>query len=163
GIESERGGICCPIGCSKCGGKQCVSDGPDLPRGSCCGYRIRENGEYCDDTKEAPCIIGKPPVEPPVGAPVAAPVAAPYAAPVAAPYAAPVAAPAACHVPGATYGDNKCDQELNNAECDYDGGDCCFCTCDGDVHGNKCDKLKWYYCKDPDYKVEREDKDQWDV
>jgi hypothetical protein len=30
-------------------------------------------------------------------------------------------------------GDGWCDEENNNAYCNYDGGDCCDSTCDGDV------------------------------
>ena len=33
------------------------------------------------------------------------------------------------------YKDGRCDQELNNAECGYDGGDCCF----GEKRRSKCD------------------------
>ncbi len=45
-------------------------------------------------------------------------------------------------------GDGYCDPDLNNAECNYDGGDCCSCTCeqpwDDDFGCSGVD------CKDPD-------------
>ena len=31
------------------------------------------------------------------------------------------------------YKDGRCDQELNNAECGYDGGDCCLNFCDSNM------------------------------
>jgi len=46
-------------------------------------------------------------------------------------------------------GDNVCDDNNNNAGCNYDGGDCCVETVEGGVvieeHCDKC------YCKDPRY------------
>jgi len=41
-------------------------------------------------------------------------------------------------------GDNYCDDENNNEECEYDGGDCCNNTMDG--WDNYCDACE---CKDP--------------
>lgn len=46
--------------------------------------------------------------------------------------------------------DGICDSVNNNSACDYDGGDCCECTCQEDLdyecgmHGNG------YFCVDPD-------------
>ena len=56
------------------------------------------------------------------------------------------------------YKDGYCDRELNNPECQYDGGDCCgpkypfwdyYC-------GDACE------CLDPDYEgIEYEQYDEW--
>lgn len=46
-------------------------------------------------------------------------------------------------------GDGNCDSVNNNAACNYDGGDCCACTCvDGPEHS--CGPLFFYDCQDPD-------------
>ena len=44
-------------------------------------------------------------------------------------------------------GDGYCDDILNNKECEYDGGDCCECTCvDGPIY--PCG-FNWLQCEDP--------------
>ncbi|CAN0065887.1 unnamed protein product, partial [Ectocarpus fasciculatus] len=51
------------------------------------------------------------------------------------------------------YGDGYCSQQNNNAECGYDGGDCCVCTCqaqsDDDYYSWGCDP-DYMACIDPD-------------
>ncbi len=42
-------------------------------------------------------------------------------------------------------GDGFCEEEKNNPECGYDGGDCCVCSCSG----NAC-LLSVFDCLDPD-------------
>ncbi|CBJ33966.1 expressed unknown protein [Ectocarpus siliculosus] len=53
----------------------------------------------------------------------------------------------------ALYGDGYCTPPNNNAECGYDGGDCCECTCqtqsDDDYYSGRCDK-EYMACIDPD-------------
>ena len=41
-------------------------------------------------------------------------------------------------------GDGECNVENNNAECGYDGGDCCFCSCSGATCENNI-----FDCLDP--------------
>ena len=45
-------------------------------------------------------------------------------------------------------GDGFCADENNNASCDYDGGDCCGCTCDPDLPGAVCGS-SGFDCRDP--------------
>eukprot|EP00904_Undaria_pinnatifida_P003217 jgi/Undpi1/12897/HiC_scaffold_7.g02563.m1 len=45
-------------------------------------------------------------------------------------------------------GDGVCDTLNNNAECGYDGGDCCECTCIVDSL-YPCDEEQYYECLDP--------------
>ncbi|CAM9628235.1 unnamed protein product, partial [Ectocarpus sp. 12 AP-2014] len=65
GIEGIDGNgvVCCPLGCGQCGGAGCSRAGAanGLNAGSCCGGGIKYNGNYCDDTGEAPCIYGSAP------------------------------------------------------------------------------------------------------
>eukprot|EP00903_Cladosiphon_okamuranus_P008222 g7915.t1 len=42
-----------------------------------------------------------------------------------------------------------CDEELNTPECNYDGGDCCSCTC-VDKPNQECGRWGWFACIDPD-------------
>ncbi|CAN0581540.1 unnamed protein product, partial [Laminaria digitata] len=45
--------------------------------------------------------------------------------------------------------DGECDDENNNPSCDYDGGDCCGCTCGGDdIPGGVCGSFG-FDCRDP--------------
>ena len=44
--------------------------------------------------------------------------------------------------------DSYCDSDLNNAECGYDGGDCCRCTCRRYGYNSGCG-LYGYDCIDP--------------
>ncbi|CAN0436247.1 unnamed protein product [Pylaiella littoralis] len=46
-------------------------------------------------------------------------------------------------------GNGYCDQSNNNAECGYDGGDCCECTCE-DRPNQKCGQYGGYTCIDPE-------------
>merc|ERR1719491_801115 len=79
---------------------------------------------------------GTPPGPPTTAAPTAAPPVAPTAAPTATPTAAPTAAPPTtvttaappkdgCGSPSWA-NDQWCDDENNNADCNWDGGACCF-------------------------------------
>ncbi len=54
--------ICCPIGCNQCGGDGCSTSGAKAGLGwdECCGAGVKKSGKYCDDTGEAPCIVGGP-------------------------------------------------------------------------------------------------------
>ncbi|CAM9951375.1 unnamed protein product [Pylaiella littoralis] len=59
--------VCCTTGCSQCGGSGCDSAGTGLGAGDCCGKDIKAARVYCDDTNQAPCIIGSaPPTSTPV-------------------------------------------------------------------------------------------------
>ncbi|CAM9256384.1 unnamed protein product, partial [Ectocarpus sp. 12 AP-2014] len=62
GIDGN-GVVCCPLGCGQCGGRGCTNSGAaaDLGADSCCGGSIKASDEYCDETNEAPCIIGSRP------------------------------------------------------------------------------------------------------
>ena len=43
--------------------------------------------------------------------------------------------------------DGYCDNNNNNEECDYDGGDCCECTCNNGLENN-CG-ANGFFCRDP--------------
>ena len=45
-------------------------------------------------------------------------------------------------------GDGYCDSSNNNAECGWDGGDCCECTCEQGTAGHGCSN-SGFDCKDP--------------
>ena len=45
-------------------------------------------------------------------------------------------------------GDGWCDGDNNNAACDYDGGDCCECTCSEAAYYD-CGVNADYDCQDP--------------
>ena len=62
GIDGN-GVVCCPLGCGQCGGTGCNTSGAAAGLGadSCCGGSIKASDEYCDETNEAPCIIGSRP------------------------------------------------------------------------------------------------------
>ncbi|CAM9373608.1 unnamed protein product [Scytosiphon promiscuus] len=62
GIDGN-GVVCCPLECGQCGGSGCVTSGKDSGLGSdsCCGGGVKARDEYCDETGEAPCIIGSRP------------------------------------------------------------------------------------------------------
>ena len=42
--------------------------------------------------------------------------------------------------------DGQCDTRNNNADCDYDGGDCCECTCTEE----RCSTQLSFHCLDPE-------------
>ncbi|CAM9881125.1 unnamed protein product, partial [Laminaria digitata] len=44
-------------------------------------------------------------------------------------------------------GDGRCHGHLNTVECEYDGGDCCGCTCVDDI--NICGVSANFVCLDP--------------
>ncbi|CAN0021304.1 unnamed protein product, partial [Scytosiphon promiscuus] len=49
-------------------------------------------------------------------------------------------------------GDGWCDEDNNIAECNYDGGDCCECTCMSDVQRDDdwtCGRYSGFACIDP--------------
>lgn len=46
-----------------------------------------------------------------------------------------------------TIGDGKCNNVNNNEECQYDGGDCCMCTC---VQGVEDCSSNYFNCLNPD-------------
>ncbi|CAN0255216.1 unnamed protein product [Pylaiella littoralis] len=62
GIDGN-GVVCCPLGCGECGGSKCGKAGTAAGLGAdaCCGGAIKDSGVYCDDTYQAPCIIGSAP------------------------------------------------------------------------------------------------------
>ena len=51
--------VCCSTSCGTCGGSGCSR----RPGGasSCCGSGVKNSDKYCDETNEAPCIIGSRP------------------------------------------------------------------------------------------------------
>eukprot|EP00903_Cladosiphon_okamuranus_P014053 g13063.t1 len=53
-----------------------------------------------------------------------------------------------------TIGDGYCDPEQNTPECNYDGGDCCECTCESDEVWGCSAYRDWFVagfdCQDPD-------------
>ncbi|CAM9999229.1 unnamed protein product, partial [Ectocarpus sp. 12 AP-2014] len=54
GVENEMGTVCCPIECGDfCGGEECVINAL-----LCCSSSIIDSNVYCDESDEAPCIIG---------------------------------------------------------------------------------------------------------
>ncbi|CAM9215757.1 unnamed protein product [Pylaiella littoralis] len=99
--------VCCPLGCGKCGGDDCATfRAPDYGEFSCCPDTIIASGRMCSSPSigNAPCIINRYP-----------------------------------NCPGLHpwIGDGLCDSnpdikqyDLNNPECEYDGGDCCKCGCE---------------------------------
>ncbi|CBJ33670.1 Unsaturated glucuronyl hydrolase, family GH88 [Ectocarpus siliculosus] len=65
GVEGIDGNgvVCCPLECNECGGTGCTNSGRAAGLGSesCCGGGVKASGMYCDETNEAPCIIGSRP------------------------------------------------------------------------------------------------------
>ncbi|CAM9507739.1 unnamed protein product [Ectocarpus fasciculatus] len=63
GVGDANGVVCCPLGCDQCAGDGCLMAGADAGLGweSCCGEGIKASDVYCDETSEAPCIIGSRP------------------------------------------------------------------------------------------------------
>ncbi|CAM9219746.1 unnamed protein product [Scytosiphon promiscuus] len=61
GIEGIDGNgvVCCPIGCTQCGGADCALLGAatDLGSESCCLEDITASGILCSESGSAPCII----------------------------------------------------------------------------------------------------------
>ncbi|CAN0365704.1 unnamed protein product, partial [Pylaiella littoralis] len=56
GVDGN-GVVCCPSGCSQCGGSNCATAGDD-----CCGGPIKASGVYCGGgDNPAPCILGNDP------------------------------------------------------------------------------------------------------
>ena len=54
-----------------------------------------------------------------------------------------------CGVTAEYIGDSYCDSEANTAECGWDGGDCCECTCEKRDDRDWC--YTWYFdCQDPE-------------
>lgn len=47
-------------------------------------------------------------------------------------------------------GSGTCEEENNNADCQYDGGDCCRCTCFTQPPANTCAPENFDNCQDPD-------------
>ncbi|CAN0355754.1 unnamed protein product [Ascophyllum nodosum] len=60
-VGVERGTFCCALGCGTCGGTGCGEHGRDegLTAEDCCTSRISESGVYCENSGNAPCIIGE--------------------------------------------------------------------------------------------------------
>lgn len=52
------------------------------------------------------------------------------------------------------WGDGLCDGDLNSAECEYDGGDCCWCTCVDSYYS--CGDIG-YDCQDPSVNCQLDD------
>eukprot|EP00752_Nemacystus_decipiens_P018348 g16460.t1 len=63
-----------------------------------------------------------------------------------------------CGRPG-SIGDGFCDQENNKAECSYDGGDCCECTCmrQNSSDDRACTNDVGFACIDPDAPCSEDD------
>ncbi|CAM9859867.1 unnamed protein product [Pylaiella littoralis] len=107
GFEGELDGItvCCSLGCGQCGGANCdIQAFPNYGEEKCCIDTIIDSGNMCySPGATAPCIISLYPE---------------------------------CTGHHPWIGDGTCDDEpdslgdLNRVECDYDGGDCCKCTCE---------------------------------
>ncbi|CAM9578133.1 unnamed protein product, partial [Ectocarpus sp. 12 AP-2014] len=58
GIESSDGMVCCPVGCTMCGGSGCSTVGmPDYGAESCCSSDVLSTGASCSETEEAPCVL----------------------------------------------------------------------------------------------------------
>ena len=53
GVESSAGDVCCPVGCSECGGEKCQG------YGGCCEQKIHDDGVLCSDegVDAGPCIL----------------------------------------------------------------------------------------------------------
>ncbi|CAM9200961.1 unnamed protein product [Ectocarpus sp. 4 AP-2014] len=63
GVSDANSVVCCPMGCGQCAGDGCLTAGADAGLGweSCCGLGVKASDVYCDETNEAPCIIGSRP------------------------------------------------------------------------------------------------------
>lgn len=58
GSNAEGTRVCCPIGCTNCGGVLCRSRTPDgYDNGTCCVGYIVDNYGDCADIGVAPCVI----------------------------------------------------------------------------------------------------------
>ena len=62
-----------------------------------------------------------------------------------------------CNASASSIGNGWCDNDSNNAQCGWDGGDCCECSCavdsDDDNGWWRCGPYN-YDCKDPDAPIE---------
>ncbi|CAN0005306.1 unnamed protein product [Pylaiella littoralis] len=61
GMDGKEGsGVCCPSGCTQCGGDGCSSAGDEagLTESDCCQEAILQSNVFCEDTDSAPCILG---------------------------------------------------------------------------------------------------------
>ena len=57
--------------------------------------------------------------------------------------------PIGCGIPN-WYKDKWCDDENNNADCNWDGGDCCASTNDNSILYQYCSDEATCKCLDPD-------------
>ncbi|CAN0234513.1 unnamed protein product, partial [Ectocarpus sp. 13 AM-2016] len=58
GIESSDSMVCCPVGCTMCGGSGCSTVGmPDYGAESCCSSDVLSTGAWCSEKEEAPCVL----------------------------------------------------------------------------------------------------------
>ncbi|CAN0447149.1 unnamed protein product [Pylaiella littoralis] len=91
GIEgsNRNGDVCCPLGCTQCGGSNCEFAGSaaDLSRRQCCinGVLRWDGAGYCSETMTAPCKLNAPTPAPISPAPTPVPPPAPTLAPTPAP------------------------------------------------------------------------------
>ncbi|CAM9604115.1 unnamed protein product, partial [Ectocarpus sp. 12 AP-2014] len=95
GIESSDGAVCCPLGCTQCGGEGCSTVGlPEYGAESCCGSDVLSAGVSCSVSEEAPCALDETPTPEPTAAPATEmPAMAPTPGPVIDPTREPVMAP----------------------------------------------------------------------
>ncbi|CAN0186204.1 unnamed protein product, partial [Scytosiphon promiscuus] len=57
--ENDGGSVCCPVGCTQCGGTGCgsVGAGEGLGNTDCCINGVLNNQDFCSVTNAAPCVV----------------------------------------------------------------------------------------------------------
>ncbi|CAB1100464.1 unnamed protein product [Ectocarpus sp. CCAP 1310/34] len=139
GIESSDGAVCCPLGCTQCGGEGCSTVGlPEYGAESCCQSDVLSAGVSCSVSEEAPCVLDETPTpepnaapatEMPAMAPTPGPVMTPTAEPVMPPTAEPAMAPTAEPASG-----DVCSNGIPGIQ---SGITCCLAEC-GECGGPGC-------------------------
>lgn len=103
----------------------------------------------CGSDDETPAVNPTPgpiyvwPFLRPTASPVARPIQIPVVSPTPITASSPIAS--ACTWPEWYIGDGDCDDGTNNLECNWDGGDCCECTCQS-TESYQCPDFD---CRDP--------------
>lgn len=139
--------------------------GCNFDGGDCCECTCYVDGAPCNPTgaafdcrdPDAPtdCSPTATPTASPTATLTTSPTATPTAGPTATPTATATASPTSSFTYPACVGyvahikDGFCNETNNNADCGYDGGDCCSCTCEDGLEYPCGDEGGGFDCRDP--------------